>query len=463
MAIVSADLGSLVANGVAHLPGQQGYELACRPWNIAVAQRPPVVGVPSSVQEVVQLVLAALDNGLRVAPQSTGHAAAALASDALDHTLLLRLDHLTGVEVDPHARTARILGGTLWRDVLAACAPHGLTAVHGSAGDVSAVGFLLGGGISFYSRAFGLGSSMVREIEVVTADGVLRRVSATRETDLFWAIRGGGGSFGVVVSIEIELLPLPDVTAGMLLWDLAAAPQVVPAWVRWSVTAPESATTALRLMRFPPLPELPDVVRGRQLVIIDGAVLGPDSEAAEILAPLRNLRPELDTFGRIPSHDLITVHMDPPGPTPTVSDHLLLGELSAEAAAALVSVAGPDAQTSIMFAELRHLGGALARDIDAALHCVDADYALFTAAIAATPELAAHALVDTADVVAALAPWSTGGSFGNFDDRPGDASSGFTDAAWGRLQRVRERYDPQRIWVAAHEVAEVASSRLYRS
>ncbi|BBZ21841.1 FAD-binding oxidoreductase [Mycolicibacter hiberniae] len=452
MPIAAADLSALVHDGLAHLPGQPEYELACQPWNVAVAQRPPVVGVPTSVQELVLLVQAAVGCGLRVAPQSTGHAAAALPPDALDNTLLLRLHRLTGVQVDPLARTARILGGTQWSEVLAACAPHGLTAVHGSAGDVSAVGFLLGGGISFYGRAYGLGSSTVREIEVVTADGALRRVSATEEPDLFWAIRGGGGSFGVVVTVEIDLLPLPDVVAGMLLWDLDAAPRVLPAWAQWTLTAPESATTSLRLMRFPPAPELPDAVRGRRLVVIDGAVLGSDNQAAEILAPLRELRPELDTFARIPSHALTAVHMDPPGPTPIVADHALLGELPAAAVAALLSAAGPDADTSLMFAELRHLGGALGRDIDAALPRVDAGYALFAAATADTPDLAARALNDTADVVAALAPWSTGTSLGNFDDRPGDASTAFCAAAWSRLQRVRERYDPQQVWVAVHEV-----------
>lgn len=149
--------------------------------------------------------------------------------------------------------------------------------------------------------------------------------------------------------------------------------------------------------------------------------------------------------------------MDPPGPTPTVTDHALLGELSDGAVAALLSVAGPDAQTSLMFAELRHLGGAFRRTIDAALPRIDAEYALFTAAIAASPELAALGLKDTADVVAALAPWSTGASLGNFDERPGDASTAFPEAVWSRLQRVREEYDPQRIWVAAHEVSAAMS------
>lgn len=457
MTIACTDLGSLVQDGAAHLPGQPDYAPACQPWNVAVAQRPPVVGVPRSIPEVVQLVRAAVDCGLRVAPQSTGHSAAALAPDALDRTLLLRLHRLTGVHVNPVTRTARILGGTLWRDVLAACAPHGLTALHGSAGDVSAVGYLLGGGISFYGRAYGLGSSTVREIEVVTADGVLRRVSAAQEPELFWAIRGGGGSFGVVVSIEIDLLALPRVVAGMLLWDLSAAPQVVPGWVRWSVSAPESATTSLRLMRFPALPELPDVVRGRDLVVIDGVVLGSDAQAAQILAPLRAMRPECDTFARIPSHAVPGLHMDPPEPSPIVTDHALLHELPAGAVDALLSAAGPDAHTSVLFAELRHLGGAFRRDIDAALHRIDANYALFTAAMAPTPERAALGLQDTAAVVAALAPWSTGASLGNFDDQPGGASTGFTEAAWDRLQRVRERYDPQRIWVAAREVTAGAS------
>ncbi|MEV0058605.1 FAD-binding oxidoreductase [Nocardia sp. NPDC050718] len=436
---------------LALLPGDPGYDAACTPWNLAVRQRPAAVAVPRTVDEVVDIVRAATALGLRIAPQSTGHGAAALAD--LQDVLLLRLHALTGVTVDPVARRARVIGGTLWRDVLAATAPHGLTALHGSAGDVAVAGYLLGGGLSFYGREHGLAGSAVRAIEIVTADGSLVRATAEEHPDLFWAVRGGGGGFGVVVAIELELLPLADVFAGMLLWDIERAPEVLSAWRDWTAAVPESVTTSVRLMRFPPLPELPPFLSGRALVVIDGAVLEADDRAAELLAPLRALAPELDTFARIPAAALLDVHMDPPGPTPAVSDHALLTHLPRAAVEALLTVAGPGVQTPLMFAELRHLGGALARPQDAALTHLAGAYALFAVSPAPTPELAALGETVTTGVVAALRPWAAPTSFLNFADRPIDPATAFGTTEWQRLQHIRDTYDPARVWVAAHAAA----------
>lgn len=434
------------------LPGDAGYEDACRPWNLAVVQRPAAVAVPRTVEDVVGIVRAAAADGLRIAPQSTGHAASTLEDAALGELLLLRMHELTGVTVDPVARTARVLGGTLWSEVIAAAAPHGLTALHGSAGDVAVAGYVLGGGLSFYGRRHGLAAGGVRAVELVTADGRLLRATADEHAELFWALRGGGGNFGAVVAIELDLLPLADVYAGMLLWDLEHAPAVTRAWAEWTRTAPESATTSLRLMRFPPLPELPPFLSGRELVVIDGAILEHDAEAERLLAPLRALRPELDTFARIPAPALLGVHMDPPAPTPAVSDHAMLHELPDEALDALLAVAGPGVRTPLMFAELRHLGGALARPHDAALACLDGAYALFAVSPAPNTELLELGDRATAGVVAALRPWAGGRPFSNFADRTIDASTIYEPEVWEHLLRIRDRVDPEHRWVAAHPV-----------
>ncbi|MFE6923610.1 FAD-binding protein [Nocardia sp. NPDC057663] len=445
-------LTALRALGTVLFPGDPGYDETCLPWNLAVRQQPAAVAVPRSADDVVELVRAATATGLRIAPQSTGHAAAALADVGFHDVLLVRLHEFTGVTVDPAARVARVTGGTLWRDVIAATAPHGLTALHGSAGDVAVAGYLLGGGLSFYGREHGLAASAVRAIELVTADGSLVRATADQHPDLFWALRGGGGNFGIVVAIEIELLELAEVFAGMLLWDMERAPEVLAAWADWTTSLPESVTTSVRLLRFPPLPELPPFLAGRSLVVVDGAVLEPDDRAAELLAPLRALAPELDTFGRIPVTAMLDVHMDPPGPTPAVSDHALLAELPPEAVDALLAVAGPGVQIPLMFAELRHLGGALARPQHAALSHLAGEYALFAVSPAPTPELVDLGHTITAGIVAALGPWTSGASFLNFADRAVDPASAFAPADWQRLQHVRDTYDPARVWVAAHAV-----------
>ncbi len=447
----STSLSALSATGLVHLPGSPDYARLCTPWNLAVAQSPAAVASPTTIDEVRALVVAAGIDDVRVAPQSTGHGAAALAP-GLTEALLLRLDRLTGVTVDPTVGTARIVGATLWQEVAHAVAPHGYAAMHGSAPDVSAIGYLLGGGLSFYARQHGLAVSSVLSLDVITADGQLRHAGPTTNPELFWALLGGGGSFGVVVAAEIALLPYQDVYAGMLLWDMAAAPAVVRRWVEWTQSVPESATTSLRLMRFPPLPELPPFLSGRELVVIDGAVLDDDDTANDMLARLRELGPEIDTFGRIPTAQLLSMHMDPPAPTPSVTDHALLGGLPDEAVSALLALAGPGVASPLMFAEVRHTGGALSRPIDAALDRLPGDYLLFTVAAVPGPEMAAACSAATSEVVDALRPWSVGATFANFRDRAGDSSTGYDAVSWERLVQVRDAVDPDHRWLAANEI-----------
>ncbi|WP_122816484.1 FAD-binding oxidoreductase [Nocardioides pantholopis] len=436
-----------------YLPGDPGYDAARTPWNLSVDLRPAVVAVPRTVEEVADLVGDAGRAGLRVAPLSTGHGVGPLAEQDLDDVVLLRLSELSGVSVDPVARTARVIGATPWRDVVAATAEHGLTALHGSAPDVALPGYVLSGGLSFYARRHGLAAGSVRAVELVTADGELVRADATEHPDLFWALRGGGAAnFGVVVAIELDLLPYADVYAGMLLWDRERAPEVLAAWAAWTRTAPETATTVLRVLSLPPLPQLPPFLSGRDLVIIDGAVLEDDEHAASLLAPLRALEPEIDTFGRIPAAELLDVHLDPPGPTPAVSDHTVLGPLDDAALAALLGQVGPGTSSGLTVTEVRHLGGALARPGPAggALSALPGDYSVFCIATAPTPEAAGPARQAAATVVAALAPWSVPGLVATFTERRVQASRLVDGEDWARLAALRDRYDPARRFVPNH-------------
>ncbi|SDD58254.1 FAD-binding protein [Nocardioides lianchengensis] len=437
-----------------HLPGDPGYDVARQAWNLAADQRPAAVAIPTSVAEVASVVRAAAAAGLRVAPQSTGHGASALAEQDLSEVVVVRLSSLTGVSIDAAARTASVVGGTLWQDVVAAAAPYGLTALHGSAPDVAVAGYALSGGLSFYGRTHGVAANSVRAVDVVTADGALVHADATEHADLYWAVRGGGGNLGVVVGLELDLLPYADVYAGMLLWDRERAPEVVRAWAAWSREAPESATTSLRVMSFPPLPELPPFLSGRDLVIVDGAVLEDDDRAAEVLAPLRALAPEMDTFGRIPSSALLQVHLDPPAPTPAVSDHRVLGELTDAAVDAFLGQVGPGTASGLMFAELRHLGGAFARPVagGGAVSHVPGEYALFCVAVAPFPEAAVAGRAAARGVVAAMAPWSTASLVPTFAESRVDTSAFYDGEDWVRLAQLREQLDPTGVMVANHPV-----------
>lgn len=447
------NLRGLCSGGV-HLPGDPGYDAARMPWNVAVDQRPAAVAVPHSATEVVAVVRAAVAAGLRIAPQSTGHNAGPLAQGSLDDVVLVRLSEMAGVTIDPDRRQARTIGGTLWQDVVNAAAEHGLAAMHGSSPDVAVAGYTLGGGLSWYGRQHGLATHQLTAVELVTADGELTRADADHHPDLFWAVRGGGGNLGVVTALEFRLLPLADVYGGMLLWDRERAPEVVRAWAAWTRQVPDSVTTSIRVMSLPPLPDLPPFLSGRQLVVIDGAVLESDEQAAQLLAPLRALSPEMDTFDRMPAAGLVDIHMDPPGPTPAVSHHAMIETVPEEAVAALLAEVGPGTATSLLIAELRHLGGALARpDTGGALSHLQAEYALFCLAIAATPEMAGQGLTDAYAVATAMRPWSVDAHFLNFSEEQVDTSTGYDPASWTRLQEVRAQVDPTGVFVANHQVS----------
>lgn len=446
-------LATLTSGCPVHLPGDPGYDAATTPWNLSVEQRPAAVAVPRTVDQVRDVVRAAAAAGLKVAPQSTGHGAAALGEHSLEDVVLVRMHDLTGVSVDPAAGTVRVLGGTLWQDVVAAAAAHGRAVLHGSAGDVAVVGYALSGGLSFFARRHGVAANSVRAVEVVTPDGELRRASAEEHRDLFWALRGGGaGNFGVVVAVELGLLPYADVFAGMLLWDRERAPEVVRAWVEWTRTAPDSATTSLRVMSFPPLPELPPFLSGRDLVVVDGAILEDDERAAEVLSPLRALAPEMDTFGRIPAPALLGVHMDPPEPSPAVGDHSVLGELDDAAVEAFLAQVGPGTRSGLMFAELRHLGGQLARPVagGGVLSSVSGEYALLCIAMAPTPQAAVAGRAAAFAVNRAMSAWSRVSLVPTFAETRVDASRFYDAHDWAALCRVRDEVDPDRVLLANH-------------
>ena len=434
-----------------HLPGEPGYDAARLAWNLAADLRPAAVARPHSAEEVALVVGAALDAGLRVAPQCTGHGAGPLAQQDLGDVVLVKLDELTGVTVDPITMRARVLGGTLWRDVVAEAEPYGLTAAHGSAGDVAVAGFMLGGGVSFYGRKHGISANGVRSIELVTAAGRLVRASATENPELFWAARGAGGNVGVVVALEIDLLPYATVYAGALLWPADDAPRVVRAWRDWTATAPDSVTTSLRILSFPPLPELPPFLSGRRVVLVDGAVLGPDGAAEEVLAPLRSLSPELDLFDRMPVGALLGVHLDPPQPTPSVADHAILGPLDDAGVDAFVAVAE---ETGVFCAELRQLGGRLAEpDPDGGVVShIAGSYALLALAMAPTPELVTAGLSATTSVCERMAPWALPTALPTFAERPMTGSGLGSGEESDRLRRAVQDADPRQVLVANHPI-----------
>ena len=147
---------------------------------------------------------------------------------------------------------------------------------------------------------------------------------------LFWALRGGGGNFAAITAMEFELLPITEVYAGALFFPYERAGEVLEVWRRWTATVPDEVTSIGRMIQMPPLPEVPDFLRGQSFAVIEAAFIGSEAQAAELLAPLRELGPEMDTFATIGTPDLLGLHMDPPGPVPGLGDHQMLADLDAD-------------------------------------------------------------------------------------------------------------------------------------
>ena len=434
-------------------PGDDGYDAARAPWAANVDQRPAAVATPTDAAGVVATVRAAAGLGLRVAPQGTGHNAHPL--PALDDVLLLRTTRMTEVTVDPVRRIARAESGAIWMDAVVPAGRHGLVPLHGSSPDVGIAGYSLGGGMGWYARKHGLQTNHLTAVELVTADGDLVRADAGHETDLFWALRGGGGNFGVVTALEFDLFPVETAYAGMLVWDWRHAGRVLARFAEWAPEQPDEVTTSFRILQLPPIPEVPEAVRGRQIVMINGAVLADDATAEQILAPLRELAPEIDTFGRVPAPSLIRLHLDPEGPTPAISSTAMLGALPPSGVDALVEAAGPGSGTSLLIAaELRQLGGALGRPHPGAgaLPMLDGQFALFSLGLPMAPGDAERIGADLARVRTAMAPYANGRQYLNFMEERADAGHGFDPHNWARLRELRRRYDPTGVFVANHEI-----------
>ncbi len=434
------------------MPGDGDWDAARRAWNLAIDQRPAAVAEPETVSDVQVIVDFARERGLFVAAQGTGHSAASLVHN-LDRTILVKTHRMRSVEIDVAARLARVQAGAQWSDVVVPASAHGLAALAGSAADVGVMGYTLGGGLSWLARKHGLAANRVRAIQVVTADGRVRIVGAHHEPDLFWALRGGGGNFGVVTGIELELEPVESVYAGMLAWPWERAREVLQAWREWAETAPDEVTSLGRILQVPPLPDIPEAVRGRQIVV-EAAFLGDAVDGAELLAPLRALDPEIDTFASVPPAALLALHMDPPGPVPGLGEGGLLDEMPAAGIDALVDAAGPGSGSALLSVELRHLGGAVGRDAPGhgALGRLDGDFAVYAVGMLPDAAMAEPIRASIARLQDALAPWDRGRRYLNFCESPTEAASMFSREDLRRLRAVRTLVDADDLFRANHRI-----------
>jgi hypothetical protein len=432
-------------------PGETGYQEATGSWNLAACVQPEQVAVVRSVPEVVEALSQARRAHRLVRMMATGHGATAQAP--FTHSLLLRTEFTADVVVDSARRTARIPAGASWDAVVTASAAHDLVAMHGSCGTVGAVGYLLRGGVSFYGRRFGLAANSIRSITLVLADGQVTVTDDDRDPDLFWALRGGGGGFGVVTEVEIDLHPMSAVVTGTTFWDARDAEAVARHWGRWSDDAPLNISTSLRFLNIPAGERVPPILTGRQIVALDGAVaIATPAEreqgertAADLLEPLRALvAPLADTWHVGHPRELLQTHLDPHDPLPYAGNHTLVRDLGDEGIARFVAAAGPGSNTSLTAAELRQLGGAFAQPDPGggALNSIDAHFAHLAIGATSGPATMERVRSDLRQVAAALGPWTTGMTVPSVVESYDAVQRSFDDETVRAVDTVRRTVDP---------------------
>jgi len=449
-----SSLGELSISGHVAQAGDADWDDARAAWNLAADRRPAAVAFVQSAEDVAKVIGFAARHGLKVTGRGTGHGAVAIGP--LDDTIVIKTERMRGIEIDEEAQTARVEAGVLALELGAASQAKGLCSLPGSAPDVGVIGYTLGGGLSWLGRRYGFACNRVQAIELVTADGEIRRVDAEHDSDLFWALRGGGGCYAIVTALHVALLPIPELYAGIMILPAELGAGAIRAYRDWTKTVPEEVTSIVRFLRPPPLPDVPEPLRDRPLITIDAAFIGEQSQGERLLAPLREIgEPIMDTFAQIPAEALSKIHMDPEQPVPGLGHHALIEQLPDEAIDAFVGAVGPEAGSPLLLAELRHIGGALGRagENAGALAKLDADFLMFGVGLPMTPQLgeAIDAHLDHLGDV--MAPWTAEGGYFNFAERPCGIDAILPAEAHARLLEIKQRWDPDGMISANHEVA----------
>jgi len=434
-------------------PGDEGYDQERAGFNLTVDHHPELVVGATGPDDVIAAVEHATARGLAVAVLTTGHGPAVPA----DGQVLINTRRMDEVLVDPAARTARVGGGVRWDKVLPRTSPHGLAPLNGSSPNVGVVGYTLGGGVGPLGRSYGFAADRVRSVDIVTADGQLRQVTAESAPELFWAVRGGKGNFGVVVGLEFELVPVARLYGGGLFFPAESAAAVLHTYREWAAGMPERMSSSVLLIELPPLPQIPEPIRGRYIANVRIAYTGTAEEGERLVQPLRDAAPAIvDTLRELPYAEVGTIYNDPTEPAAAYDSNSSLGTLDAGAVDAILSQVGPEAGSPLIV-ELRQLGGAYRRPpaVPSAVGGRDAEYALFAAGLLQPGQEAA--LRGAHDALhEALRPWGTGGSTYNFcgvrDADPERVKLAFTAADYARLAKAKTTYDPDNVFRVNHNI-----------
>lgn len=431
--------------GTVFTPEDKGFTEDVSGFNLAAHLHPDVAVSVTTESDVVEAVRFAARHNLPVRMLATGHGPAEQVTDGM----VIVTKGLSALDIDPSTHIASVGAGLKWEAVQSAAAPLGLTAIIGSSPDVGAVGLTLGGGLGPLARSHGFTSDYARSFRVVTHEGEALTASADENTDLFWALRGGKGGLGVVTEMRIELVPLPVIYAGAVMFDAPHIETVLRGWIEWTATAPADVTTSVAIIQFPDFDDVPEPVRGHHVIALRFAYPGEAAEGERLAAPLRALAPSLmDMIGELPTSMMGLIHSDPTEPLPAWDLGLLLSSADQDLATVILDHVGEGTRSPLMITELRHLGGKTAVDVPegSAAGGRAGNFTLYTIGVP-DPSLFDTVLPAAAgSLVTAAAPWTSPETAVNFAGRFRSwdhFASAWPPVIFDRLQAVKKLYDPR--------------------
>jgi len=442
-------LATAVAGSVLR-PGAAGYDEERAVFNLNHELAPALIVVAESAADVQAAVAFAAARSRPVLVKTTGHQMVDPAREAVV-IATHRMNDVVG-------RTARVGAGALWSDVVTAAAKDGLAPLNGSNPTVGVSGYTLGGGLSpTLGRSHGYAADHVRSLDVVIADGRLRHVDATSEPELFWALRGGKGNFDAVTALEFDVFPVPRIYGGGLYFPGEWMADVLRAWTAWLPNTPETMISSFAALRLPPLPELPEPLRGNFAVTLRFAYNGAAEDGERMVAPLRAIAPTImDTVRDMPYSEVASIHDEPTEPLPYYERGIMLREFPEMAQDKLIELVGPGSDTTMWIAELRALGGAWDREpaVPNAVATRGLPYSLLGVEVGPLSEQP-RLKKSIAALLDGMAPWQGDRRLVNnlAPEEAVDAAAIYGPERYARLAAVKKAYDPTNMFRINHNVA----------
>lgn len=450
--------------GTVLVPGDASYDTARRAWNLSIDQHPALIVIANNAQDIAEAVCFARDKELGVAVQSTGHGITLPA----DNCLLIITSRMVNVSVDADNHTAHVEAGATWGMVLEQAQAVGLAPLLGSSPTVGVVGYTLGGGMGWLARKYGLALDSVCSFEVVTADGNLLQCSDTENSDLFWALRGGGGSFGVITAMEIQLYPVTTVFGGYLIYPIGLARHIFQQYRAWISTVPQEMTSSVTIMNFPQVPTLPKFLRGQSVVIMRACYCGPVTQGEAVMNTwLNGIPPLVNTFREMPFTEVATISSDPTEPMATLSvgGDWLRG-LNDKTIELLIQYGSPIKGSSpLVFIEVRHAGGAMAKVPGDANAFGYRDGSLVLNIVGATPTPGARLQLEhyINQFREALQPHLAEEMYINFVEGKSARQrtrNAYSPETYRRLQAVKAKYDPDDIFRYSYDISPAVADEI---